>query len=65
LPIQDLLDWDAISIPTAPTNHLPDWLGLNENARWQKGADKPDDPVREQILSGTSDNRIPQFWMIR
>ena len=29
------------SIPTAPTNHLPDWSGLNKFARGQKGADKP------------------------
>jgi len=27
-------------------------------ARWQKAADKPDDPVRAAILSGTSDDRI-------
>jgi hypothetical protein len=33
------------SIPTAPTNHLPDWSGLNKFARGQKGADKPIDPV--------------------
>jgi hypothetical protein len=34
------------SIPTAPTNHIPDWSGLNKNARGQKGANRPDDPVR-------------------
>jgi hypothetical protein len=33
------------SIPTAPTNHLPDGLGLNENTWGQKGANKADDPV--------------------
>jgi hypothetical protein len=33
------------SIPTAPTNHLSDWSGLNKLARGQKGADKPIDPV--------------------
>ena len=33
------------SIPTAPTNHLPDWSGFNKFARGQKGADKPIDPV--------------------
>ena len=34
------------SIPTAPTNHLPDWSGLSKNATGQNGADNPDDPVR-------------------
>ena len=36
-------------IPTTPTNHLPDWLGLNENAWGQKGSDKANGPfsVRE------------------
>ena len=34
------------SIPTAPTNHLSDWSGLSKNARGQKGANNPDDPVR-------------------
>jgi len=33
------------SIPTAPTNHLPDWSGFNKFARGQKGADKAIDPV--------------------
>jgi hypothetical protein len=33
------------SIPTAPTNHLLDGLGLNENTRGQKGADKANGPV--------------------
>ena len=33
------------STPTAPTNHLPDWSGLNKFARGQKGADKAIDPV--------------------
>ena len=33
------------SIPTAPTNHLPDWSGLNKFTRGQKGADKAIDPV--------------------
>ncbi len=36
----------ANSIPIAPTNHPSDWSGLSKNARGQKGADKPDDPVR-------------------
>jgi hypothetical protein len=36
---------DAISIPTAPTNHLPYGWTLKKNARGQKGADKADDPV--------------------
>ncbi len=36
---------DQNSIPTAPTNHLPDWLELNENTRGQKGADRATDPV--------------------
>jgi hypothetical protein len=48
----------VVSIATAPTNHPPDWSGLSKNARGQKGADKPDDPVRAGILSGTSDSRI-------
>jgi hypothetical protein len=46
------------SIPTAPTNHLPDWSGLNKKARGQKGANNSNDSVRARILSGTSDNRI-------
>src|SRR5438445_180059 len=46
------------STPTAPTNHLPDWWGLNKNTRGQKGANNPDDPVRASIVSGASDNRI-------
>src|SRR5882762_1933729 len=33
------------SIPTAATNHLPDWSGLNKFTRGQKGADRPIDPV--------------------
>jgi hypothetical protein len=33
------------SIPTAPTNYLPDWSGLNKFTRGQKGADKAIDPV--------------------
>jgi hypothetical protein len=37
------------SIPTTPTNHLPDWLGLNKNARGQKREDNLDDPVRAVI----------------
>jgi hypothetical protein len=45
LTIQDLFFGDAISIPTAPTKHLPDWSGFNEFARGQKGADKAIDPV--------------------
>ena len=48
----------SISIATAPTNHLPDWSGLRENARGQEGANNPDDPVRTRIFCGTSDNRI-------
>jgi hypothetical protein len=28
LTTQDLFFGDAISIPIAPTNHLPDWSGL-------------------------------------
>jgi len=47
------------SIPTAATNHLPNWSGLKKNARGQNGANNPDDPVRARILSGTSDSRIP------
>jgi len=35
----------GFSIPTAPTNHLPDWLGLKKIARGQKGANKAIDPV--------------------
>jgi hypothetical protein len=35
----------VFSIPTAPTTHLLDGLGLNENTRGQKGADKADGPV--------------------
>jgi len=46
LTVQDLFCRDAISIPTAPTNHLPDWSGLNKFARGQKGADKAIDPVQ-------------------
>lgn len=48
----------VFSIPTAPTNHLPDGLGLNENSRGQKGADKANDPVPCFFFSGASDNRI-------
>jgi hypothetical protein len=44
LTIQALFFGDAISTPTAPTNHLPDWPGFNKFAR-AKGADKPIDPV--------------------
>ena len=33
------------SIPTAPTNHLPDGWTLNENTRGQKGVNEADDPV--------------------
>ena len=33
------------SIPTAPTNHLPDGWILSKFARGQKGADKANDPV--------------------
>jgi len=36
---------EVVFDPTAPTNHLPDWSGLNKFARGQKGADKPIDPV--------------------
>jgi len=42
---RDFVVWGSCSIPTAPTNHLPDWSGLNKFARGQKGADKPIDPV--------------------
>ncbi len=35
----------VFSIPTAPTNHLPDGWALNKNTRGQKGADWADDPV--------------------
>jgi hypothetical protein len=45
LTTQDLFFGDAISIPTAPTNHLPDWSELNKFAKGQKGADKAIDPV--------------------
>jgi hypothetical protein len=31
--------WDIGSIPTAPTNHLPDGWTLKKNTRGQKGAD--------------------------
>jgi hypothetical protein len=37
--------WAVASIPTAPTNHLPDGWTLNKNTRGQKGADKANDPV--------------------
>ncbi len=33
------------SIPTAPTNHLPDGWILSKFSRGQKGADKANDPV--------------------
>jgi hypothetical protein len=33
------------SIPTAPTNHPADGWTLNKNARGQKGANNPKDPV--------------------
>jgi hypothetical protein len=33
------------SIPTAPTNHLPDGWILSRFARGQKGADKANHPV--------------------
>jgi hypothetical protein len=39
------------SIPTVPTNHLLDGLGLNENTRGQKGADKADGPVFVRAFS--------------
>jgi hypothetical protein len=58
LTIQDLFFGDAISIPTAATNHLPDWSGLSKKARGQNGSENPDDPVRAEILSGTSGSRI-------
>jgi hypothetical protein len=35
----------VFSIPTAPTTHLLHGLGLNENTRGQKGANKADGPV--------------------
>jgi hypothetical protein len=38
LETQGLFFGDAISIPTAPTNHLPDYSGLRKNASGQKGA---------------------------
>ncbi len=51
---------DVSSIPTAPTNHLPDGERLNKNRRGQKGANKVDDPVRALVFGGASDNRILQ-----
>jgi hypothetical protein len=38
-------------IPTAPTNHLPDWSGFNKLTRGQKGADKLIDPVLVRLSS--------------
>src|SRR5437879_12178228 len=35
----------VFSIPTAPTDHLPDGWALNKNTLEQKGADWDDDPV--------------------
>jgi hypothetical protein len=37
--------WAIGSIPTAPTNHLPDGWKLSKFTRGQKGADKANDPV--------------------
>jgi hypothetical protein len=48
----------VVSIPTAPTIHLPDRWTLNKNMRGQKGADRANDPVSVFLLSGTGDNRI-------
>ena len=45
LTTQDLFCGVAISISTAPTNHLRYWSGLNKFERGQKGADKAIDPV--------------------
>lgn len=39
------------TIPTAPTNHLPDWSGFNNFTRGQKGADKAIDPVLVRYFS--------------
>jgi hypothetical protein len=50
----------VVSISTAPTIHLPDGWKLNKNTREQKGARKPDDPVRALVFSGASDSRILQ-----
>jgi hypothetical protein len=36
---RDLVKLNNNSIPTAPTNHLPDGSTLKKNARGQKGAD--------------------------
>ena len=43
--LRDLDSRDEISIPTAPTNHLPDWWTLRNFTRGQKGADKANEPV--------------------
>ena len=40
-----LIELKCSSIPTAPTNHLPDGWTLNKNTRGQKGADKTNDPL--------------------
>ena len=37
---------------------FPDGWTLSKNARGQKGADNPDDPVCVRVFSGTSDDRI-------
>jgi hypothetical protein len=54
----------AGSIPTAPTNHLPDWSGLKKFTRGQKGEDKAIDPVLMSIFSGTGDNRIREHFIM-
>jgi hypothetical protein len=45
------------SIPTAPTNHLPDGWTLTKNTPEQKG-DQANDAVLCFLFSGTSDSRI-------
>src|SRR5580692_1527031 len=49
----------VVSIPTAPTNHLPDWSGLNKFARGQKGQiEGHRSGSGAVVFSGTGDNRI-------
>jgi hypothetical protein len=45
LKSMSLIELKCSSIPTAPTNHLPDGWTLNKNTPGQKGADKANDPV--------------------
>ena len=50
----------VLSIPTAPTNHLPDGWTDSKSTRGQRGANKLDDPVRALVFGAASDNRILQ-----